>query len=277
VIDPGTLKVEGATIPYVVASGYGIGEFIDNFRGTAEVDLAWAGFSTRSTPLRRAQDIIRRIADAFGFAPRPVRIEAHGDSITFGSNAADPATQSYPAILQGALVTAGFTGMIVNNHGNPGWTTDMLVDAGELATQIDGHFSRRYRHHFYIGMAGTNDIKPVNHASAEHVIDNLTTMFSGRRAAGFRTFGMTLFPYDASLSPDATVDGKRRAINTWVRTTALDQGLVEGVIDLESEVNAALYGDMNLHAFHSDDTHPNEAGYEAMGLMARDFFLPLMA
>ena len=88
-------------------------------------------------------------------------------------------------------------------------------------------------------------------------------MISRAKAAGLSVIGGTLTPSGGSALPgynDATAEGKRQTINTWIR----ESGAYDAVIDFD----AALADPDNPSAMRTDLTadglHPNAAGYQVM-------------
>lgn len=295
-IDPSSLVVDPSAIPFNVLRGIGIGEFIDNFSGAPETDLARALFAIRTITLRQLQAYVRAFSLFYGIGNRLPRVEWFGDSITWGTGTTTPGgALAPPGILKSELISGGLTGAVVNNHGNPGWTTGMMLNdvnpgsgVRELNRQVLDHFSEMYRTtgtglpgHFAIFTGGTNDIKSGVDLPPETAITNLRAMAALIRAQGFRPIFITLPPYTASGSspPGSPLDLKRQIINDYWRTTGLSLGEIDAIIDLESPFNVATYGDLSQDAFHAapgDDTHPGDLGSEKMGLEARDVLLPLM-
>ena len=259
---------------YALPSGFGIDTF-NGFAAMPEADVGYLGFRASSPTLRGAQTIIKALADAYLLPPLPSRILCYGDSITFGTIGTGQTANPYPDVLQSDLRARGFTGVVTINRGNPGWTTGELLNgvgtqANGFTPQVENVFTLRARQSWFVLMAGTNDIKPVNSFPAQVAIANLTTMFQRAKSLGMRCAAITLFPYQTSLNPDPGAQSRRNQVNNWLRTVALPSGLVEALVDMESPANVAKYGDMSADGFHSDDTHPNQTGYTAIGHMVAD-------
>jgi lysophospholipase L1-like esterase len=70
-----------------------------------------------------------------------------------------------------------------------------------------------------------------------------------------------LLPFKGSDNYNAEGEAKRQAVNAWIRSSAV----VDGVIDFDSAVRNPADTASLLPAFDSGDhLHPNDAGYAAM-------------
>jgi len=79
---------------------------------------------------------------------------------------------------------------------------------------------------------------------------------------GLRIFGATLTPFEGAAYFTAEGETKRQAVNEWIRTSAV----YDGVIDFDRATRDPEHPARLLPAYDSGDhLHPNDAGYKAMG------------
>jgi lysophospholipase L1-like esterase len=126
---------------------------------------------------------------------------------------------------------------------------------------------------YLVVFLGTNDIAqtgvvapPAEEVSAEDVIAGLLQLIERAHQRGIVVYGCTILPFQNSLigpgfyTPEK--EAKREEVNHWIRTS----GAYDAVIDFDEVVRDPTHPKRILPAFDSGDhTHPNDAGYEAMG------------
>ena len=106
---------------------------------------------------------------------------------------------------------------------------------------------------------GINDIG--YNATAPGLIDGLATLARRAHAAGIRVIGATITPYGCEVGCfSAEQEANRQAVNAWVRTTRL----LDGVADFDAAVRDPAIPSQVLPAFQADHLHPNIAGQAAM-------------
>jgi lysophospholipase L1-like esterase len=113
-------------------------------------------------------------------------------------------------------------------------------------------------------MEGTNDIGVPPTPTAAAVTVGLQTVIDRLRDAGLRVIVGTLPPCKGfALAQHGTPEAiaKRNAINDWIRTSAV----ADGVVDFHAVLRDPNDPDQLLAAYDSGDhLHPNAAGYAAM-------------
>jgi lysophospholipase L1-like esterase len=113
---------------------------------------------------------------------------------------------------------------------------------------------------------GTNDIR--GGATAEEVIAGTQQVINRVHAKGLAIIGVTIIPRgrpDSVMGWDPNMEQHRLAVNTWIRSEAT----FDGVIDFDSLMKGGpvFAGSQSLKPEFDcgDYTHPNPAGYKAMG------------
>jgi lysophospholipase L1-like esterase len=113
---------------------------------------------------------------------------------------------------------------------------------------------------------GTNDI--AGGATADQVIASMQQVVDRVRAKGLSIIGVTIIPRgrpENMMGWNSDMEKHRLAVNTWIRT----QAKFDAVIDLDPLMKGGpVYaGSESLKPeFNCGDyTHPNPAGYKAMG------------
>jgi lysophospholipase L1-like esterase len=107
---------------------------------------------------------------------------------------------------------------------------------------------------------------PAEEVSADDVIAGLLQLIERAREKGVVVYGCTITPFQNSLlgpgfyTPEKEL--KREEVNHWIRTS----GAYDAVIDFDKVIRDPTHPKRILPAFDSGDhTHPNDAGYKAMG------------
>jgi lysophospholipase L1-like esterase len=126
---------------------------------------------------------------------------------------------------------------------------------------------------YLIVVLGLNDIAqpgvaapPSEEVSAEDVIAGLVQLIERAHENGVVAYGCTVLPFKNSLigpgfyTPEK--EAKREEVNQWIRTSAA----YDAVIDFDQVIRDPTHPKRIFPAFDSGDhTHPNDAGYKAMG------------
>ena len=114
-------------------------------------------------------------------------------------------------------------------------------------------------------LEGINDIGQPPPASAAQVVAGLRRIATRLRAAGLRVLLGTLTPSGGDALAGyggPAADRTRRAVNRWIRSTRLAQG----VVDFDRAVRDPGHPGRLRPRFDSGDhLHPNARGYRAMG------------
>jgi len=99
------------------------------------------------------------------------------------------------------------------------------------------------------------------HATPEAVIDGYRQLIELTHARGLRVLLATLTPVGGVNGVGPEVDGKRQAVNTWIR-----EQLADGVVDFGAAVRDPADPSRIAPAYDgSDHLHFDLAGYRAMG------------
>ncbi len=111
---------------------------------------------------------------------------------------------------------------------------------------------------------GTNDI--AGGFTAAEVIAGTQLIIDQVRAAGLKIIGVTIIPRARDGTGWTAVQEQHRlAVNAWLRGTAKFDGLIDFDRLLEGPIAGPKVGPSIKPEFNCDFTHPNAAGYKAMG------------
>lgn len=193
---------------------------------------------------------------------------ALGDSITDGFPGPLNGNGRYPDLLARRLVAAGGAQLGVQNEGISG--NEVLRQGAiplfglSLAGRVDRDALDQAGASVVILMEGTNDIGVPPPATAAEVIAGLQTVIDRMRGAGLRVIVGTLPPcknFANALHGTPEAIAKRNAINDWIRTAAV----ADGVVDFHAALRDPADPDQLKPEFDSGDhLHPSAAGYAAM-------------
>ena len=263
---PMTWHAKALTTSYITAPGSGA-------KGASEDEAAFA-FATASWFFVDAIEM-RMPADSFA-------IVALGDSITDGTASTMNGDDRWPDVLARrlravhgnriAVVNAGIGGNQIAGPaeygpGNPfpgGPAAEQRLDRDVLA--LSGVA-------FVIWLEGINDFSKNGNASVEAVTSALQRSVAHLREKqpGLRIVGATVISALGSTSPAhgfAEQDQKRRALNDFIRTSKL----FDGVVDFDAETLDPQSGGLkpefvpeSTMGGPGDKLHPNRTGYLAMG------------
>ncbi len=97
--------------------------------------------------------------------------------------------------------------------------------------------------------------------SAEEMIAGLQQIVARAHEHGIKVFGATLTPFEGTNSYDAEGEGIRQAVNKWIRST----DVYDGIFDFDALLRDPGHPSRILSQYDSGDhIHPNPAGYKAM-------------
>lgn len=191
-----------------------------------------------------------------------------GDSITDGTRSTPDTNNRWPDHLVGrmlsqappirmGLMNAGIAGNRVLSNGafNAGINALARFDHDVLAQPGVTHV---------VFMEGINDIGQVREnptPAAEDIIAGHKQIIERARAAGLKIYGATLTPFYGAAYYTEVGEGKRQAVNEWIRTSKA----YDGVIDFDRVTRDPSDPKKLLAAYDScDHLHPSDAGYKAM-------------
>ncbi|MBZ5633402.1 MAG: SGNH/GDSL hydrolase family protein [Acidobacteriia bacterium] len=193
-------------------------------------------------------------------------IVAFGDSITDGATSTNNANAAWPSMLAKRLHDAGVTNLAVVNQGISG--NRVLGDGAGVS--VLARFERDVLAQpgikYLVFMEAINDIGGAARAggtpvTTEEIIAIYKQMIDRAHMRGIKVIGATLTPYEGAGYYSEPGEGIRTAVNQWIRTT----GMLDGMIDFD----LATRNPENPKTFRpgyniSDHLHPNDAGYKAM-------------
>jgi lysophospholipase L1-like esterase len=211
---------------------------------------------------------------------RPRGLVVLGDSLTDGVGSRTDQDARWTDLLAARLrASPRFDGVAVANAGIAGNrllrdASDPFVGPAALA-RLDRDALDLPGMRTLVLFEGTNDITAgvVLPAATERVtvpqlIDGMRAIAARARARGLRVWIATLLPHagsSAALAHPPAAEAMRLAVNEWLRTRAVREGTVDGVLDFDAVLRDPAQADRLRPAWDSGDhVHPNEAGYRAM-------------
>jgi lysophospholipase L1-like esterase len=223
-------------------------------------------------------DAVEMIAPADSYA-----IVAFGDSITDGSASTMNGDDRWPDVLSRrlqaiygnrvAVVNSGIGGNQV--VGPPEYGPQKPFSGGPSArTRIDRDVIELSGVSAMIWLEGINDFSRNGNASVAAVIDGMKDIVGRIRAKRpeLRVFGATVLTALGARNAGygfPEQDEKRRALNDFIRTS----GMFDGVVDFDQVTFDAQSGGLKPEFIPESTTggpgdklHPNRAGYLAMGM-----------
>lgn len=181
-------------------------------------------------------------------------IVAMGDSTTAGTPGWKSRVEAPPDGTGDE--TSQYAHWLMQAH--PDWNVVNQGVNGERSDQILARFERdviALTPKAVIVIAGVNDI--YEGRSEQHVIDQLSAMYTRANAAGIPVIAGTIIPYNTA-TPDQ--NARMHGINEWIRNTAAD-----GSVDyVDTRTAAAASGNPDRLFDSPDDLHPSPAGYRRM-------------
>lgn len=110
---------------------------------------------------------------------------------------------------------------------------------------------------------GVNDIGADQ--STAFVTSAYADMARQARARGFKVYGATVTPIHGNGYYSEKREGIRQEVNSWIKTTAITDGIFDGCIDFSEFVTAPGSAPPALRAAYTRDyLHLNPAGYQAL-------------
>lgn len=203
-------------------------------------------------------------------------VVAFGDSITDGYASTANQNRRYPDVLSRTLqsgangstfsvVNAGISGNRwsfngVGPNGNARFAGDVLGRAGVTHAVL---------------LLGINDIgipsllgNAAEQVTSDAIVQAISNAAAAARTRGVKVYVGTLGPFAGTLFPNYYTPAgevKRQAVNAFVRSTKL----IDGVIDFDAAIRDPANPAAILAAYDSGDhLHPNDAGYALMAATA---------
>lgn len=202
--------------------------------------------------------------------PRDKAVVAFGDSITDGWRSTIDTNHRWPDFLARRLAADAATkGLAVLNEGIGGNRILHDVTGPSALARFDRDVLAQTGVKYVIVLEGINDIgrlarpnDPIDAITAEDLEQGLAQLVARAHEHGIKVFGATLTPYQGAAYYSAKGEAVREALNQWIRTS----GVFDGVIDFDKATQDPANPLQYLPKYDSGDhLHPSDAGYEAMG------------
>jgi len=193
-------------------------------------------------------------------------IVAFGDSITDGATSTNDADASWPSMLAKRLHDRGVANLAVINEGISG--NRVLADGAGVSVlaRFDRDVLAQPGIKYLVFMEAINDIGGASRAGAtpvttEEIIAIYKQMIARAHMRGIKVIGATLTPYEGAGYFSDQGEVIRSAVNDWIRTT----GLLDGMVDFDLATRDPEHPKKFRPGFNiRDNLHPNDAGYQAM-------------
>jgi len=202
--------------------------------------------------------------------PQDGAVVAFGDSITDGAFAAMDENHRWPDFLAQRLQADAKTkGLSVLNEGIGGNRILRDGTGPSALARFDRDVLAQAGVKYMIVLEGINDIgrlaqpnDPIDAVTAEDLEQGLQQLVARAHEHGIKVFGATLTPYQGAGYYSAKGEAVREALNQWIRTS----GVFDGVVDFDKTARNPSDPNRYLPKYdHGDHLHPSDAGYEAMG------------
>lgn len=178
-------------------------------------------------------------------------IVCDGNSLTYGFQSSNPATKSYPAVLDD---DADFNGMTIYNFGVSAQTTQDMID--DAVSQVDAVYSGSVTSLLIAWEVG-NDI--YFNGSVANAMTRFWQYCDARKAAGWKVYVVTCPPRDQSTpfgDNSSQFNVKLSAANDLIRSDF--NGHADGLIDVAGDPRFLGY---DLTYYNADKIHYTDAGY----------------
>jgi lysophospholipase L1-like esterase len=191
-----------------------------------------------------------------------------GDSITDGTRSTPDTNNRWPdQLVRRMLSQATPLKMGLMNAGIAG---NRILSEGVFQAGINA--LARFEHNalsqpgvtHIVVMEGINDIGNARTnptPTAEDTIAGYKQLIDQAHSKGVKIYGATLTPFYGAVYYTEVGEGKRQAVNQWIRTSRA----FDAVIDFDAATRDPNDPKKLLAAYDScDHLHPNDAGYKAM-------------
>jgi len=205
-------------------------------------------------------------------APKTAAIVALGDSIADGRGSTTNGNDRWTNILANDVVGRG-----VLNAGIGGNCVLKFCLGPSAVARFDRDVLTHPGVNTLILHEGVNDLGGLTRehpATAEdhaalvtQLIEAFEQMAKKAKTHGLKAYIGTVMPYSGNsyYHPDVTNEADRAALNGWIRT----QKLFDGVIDFDAAMRDPAHPDkLNPLYDTGDNLHPNATGYQVMGGVA---------
>jgi lysophospholipase L1-like esterase len=193
-----------------------------------------------------------------------------GDSITDGAASTSNTNQRWPDVLAARLKQEkGLENVAVLNEGISG--NRVLNDGAgvNLLARLDRDMLAQTGVKYVIVLESINDIGglarlsgPEADINAQMLEEALKQLADTAHQHGIKAFGATLTPYGGAGYSSPKGEEIREAVNNWIRTS----GVFDGVVDFD-EITEDPQNANHFNPLYDsgDHLHPKDAGYKAMG------------
>jgi lysophospholipase L1-like esterase len=229
-----------------------------------------AGATTLDTPTRIESWYFLKGIDVETTASNAAAVVAFGDSITDGAYATIDENHRWPDFLAQRLQANGSTKNLSVLDEGIGGNRVLRDGTGPSAlARFDRDVLAQAGVKYVIILESINDIgrianktDPESTVTAQDLEQGLQQLAARAHEHGIKVFGATLTPYQGAGYSTDRGEQVREAINQWIRTS----GVFDGVIDFEKAVEDPANPLRFLPRYdHGGHLHPNDVGYRAMG------------
>lgn len=234
---------------------------ITGHRGSRTTSFFGSGNQVSSASLAEAtrQDVWYSLVGIEVMAPASGgTIVAMGDSITDGNSTRYNYNTRWTDFLAERLSTNRATASIgVANMGIG------ATGVGQAKSRFQRDVLDQNGARWVIVFIGVNDIG-ANRNTA-FVTSAYEEMAGKARARGMKVYGATVTPFHGNGYYSGARETTRQEVNTWIKTTAITNGVFDGCIDFSAMVTAPGSNPPALQSGYTrDHLHLNPAGYKAL-------------
>ena len=191
-------------------------------------------------------------------------IAAIGNSITDGALSTRDSNTRWPNVLAARLLASGEPVKAVVNAGISGGRV-LTYGAGPSAlARFDRDVLMTPGLTHVILLEGINDIgrSATDGVTADDIITGYRQLIARAHDRGVAIIGATLTPASPRAPFTAVLEGRRAAVNDFIRTS----GEFDGIIDFDAATRDPAHPLQFLPSYDSGDhLHPGDTGYRAMG------------
>ena len=192
-----------------------------------------------------------------------------GDSITDGALSTRDANSRWPDLLARRLQGNKKTKELgVLNEGIGGNRVLHDGTGPNALARFDRDVIAQASVRYVVLLEGINDIGQAANPKGAHdvvtaaeLIQGLSQMAERAHTHGIKVFGATLTPYMGAGYSSPEGEAMRQAVNEWIRTNKLLDGVIDFDRATRDAANPAVFAGF---ADSGDHLHPKDAGYKAM-------------
>jgi lysophospholipase L1-like esterase len=191
---------------------------------------------------------------------------ALGDSITDGRGSTTDGNNRWTDCLAARLQANAATSQIAVLNQGIGGNAVLSGGLGPTAlTRFDRDVLGQSGARYLLILEGINDIGGAATDISSNLINAYKTFITKARAKNMLVYGGTILPCGNNSYYNALHETIRQTVNTWIRSTGMDHGGFDAVIDFDAALRDAADPKDLASAYDSGDgLHPNVAGYQKM-------------